>query len=64
MNLSEARMPVLGGNLFRRQGPILYQPAMRITVTPVPAILGRAACIAGSRSIKLPISTALVIIQL
>src|ERR1035438_5346224 len=36
--------------------PILYQPAIRLTVSPVPAIFGRPPRIFGSRSIKVPIS--------
>jgi hypothetical protein len=36
--------------------PILYQPAIRLTVNPVPAIFGRPPRIAGSRSIRVPIS--------
>ena len=37
--------------------PALYQPTIRRTVTPVPAIFGRPPRIAGSRSISVPIST-------
>ena len=56
VNLSEREMPVLRGDLLGTQ-PDLYHPATRITVTPVPAILGRLPRMAESRSMRVAIST-------
>jgi hypothetical protein len=39
--------------------PIFYQPTIRLTVNPVPAIFGRPPRIAGSLSRSVPISTTL-----
>ena len=55
VHMSEGQMGILEGNFFRVM-PILYQPTMRRTVKPVPAILGRPPRIVGSRSISVPIS--------
>src|ERR1022692_195006 len=56
VNLGKRQMRILNRDLVRVM-PSLYQPAIRFTVNPVPAIFGRPPRIPGSLSISEPIST-------